>query len=232
MLRRPQIIAHRGASGYEYENSRAAFRRAIALDADGVELDVHATRDGDIVVHHDPEIRGAGPIALLSTAEVVAARLTNGEPVPLLSDVLSLLDGRTAWIEVKSLSASHDEGLLDVLGSGPTPERYAVHSFDHRIVHRLGLTAPWLRRGILLTAYVVDPVAVLRAADATTLWQAWEQIDEDLVAQVHGAGCELIAWTVNEMGDLERLGRMGVDGLCGNYPDRIRIATGPRPAST
>ena len=231
MLRRPQIIAHRGASGYEYENSRAAFRRAIALDADGVELDVHATRDGDIVVHHDPEIRGAGPIALLSTAEVVAARLTNGEPVPLLSDVLNLLDGRTAWIEVKALPASHDEALLDVLGAGPTPDRYAVHSFDHRIVHRLGLTAPWLRRGILLTAYVVDPVAVLRAADATTLWQAWEQIDEDLVAQVHGAGCELIAWTVNEMGDLERLGRMGVDGLCGNYPDRIRIATGPRPAS-
>jgi glycerophosphoryl diester phosphodiesterase len=231
MLRRPQIIAHRGASGYEYENSRAAFRRAIALDADGVELDVHATRDGDIVVHHDPEIRGAGAIALLSTAEVVAARLTNGEPVPLLSDVLSLLDGRTAWIEVKSLSASHDDALLDVLGAGPTPERYAVHSFDHRIVHRLGQTAPWLRRGILLTAYVVDPVAVLRAANATTLWQAWEQIDDDLVAQVHGAGCELIAWTVNEMGDLERLSRMGVDGLCGNYPDRIRIATGPRPAS-
>ncbi|MGE5926899.1 MAG: glycerophosphodiester phosphodiesterase [Gemmatimonadota bacterium] len=231
MLRRPQIIAHRGASGYEYENSRAAFRRAIALDADGVELDVHATRDGDIVVHHDPEIRGAGPIALLSTAEVVAARLTNGEPVPLLSDVLSLLDGRTAWVEVKALSPTHDEALLDVLGAGPTPDRYAVHSFDHRIVHRLGLTAPWLRRGILLTAYVVDPVAVLRAAAATTLWQAWEQIDEDLVAQVHGAGCELIAWTVNEMGDLERLSRMGVDGLCGNYPDRIRIATGPRPAS-
>lgn len=231
MLRRPHIIAHRGASGYEYENSRAAFRRAIALDADGVELDVHATRDGDIVVHHDPEIRGAGTIALLSTAEVVATRLTNGETVPLLSDVLTLLDGRSAWVEVKTLSPHHDDALLAVLGAGPTPDRYAVHSFDHRIVHRLGAIAPRLRRGILLTAYVVDPVAVLRAAGATTLWQAWEQIDEDLVAQVHGAECELIAWTVNEMGDLERLSRMGVDGLCGNYPDRIRIATGPRPAA-
>lgn len=231
MLRRPHIIAHRGASGYEYENSRAAFRRAIALDADGVELDVHATRDGGIVVHHDPEVRGAGPIALLSTAEVVSARLTNGEPVPLLSEVLDLLDGREAWVEVKSLTPHHDAALLAVLSAGPTPSRYAIHSFDHRIVRRLGTTAPWLRRGILLTAYVVDPVAVMRAAGATTLWQAWEQIDEDLVAQVHGAGGTLVAWTVNDMGDLERLGRMGVDGLCGNYPDRIRIATGPRPTS-
>jgi glycerophosphoryl diester phosphodiesterase len=229
MLRRPHIIAHRGASGYEYENSRAAFRRAIALDADGVELDVHATRDGAIVVHHDPEIRGVGTIALLSTAEVVAARLTNGEPVPLLSEVLGLLDGRAAWVEVKSLSAHHDEALLAVLRDGPTPERYAVHSFDHRIVQRLGAGAPWLHCGILLTAYVIDAVAVMHAAGATTLWQAWEQIDEDLVAQVHSAGFELVAWTVNEMGDLERLGRMGVDGLCGNYPDRIRIATGQRP---
>ncbi|MBA3258645.1 MAG: glycerophosphodiester phosphodiesterase, partial [Gemmatimonadales bacterium] len=58
---RPSIIAHRGASGYEYENSRAAFRRAVMLDADGIELDVHATRDGAIVVHHDFEIAGVGP---------------------------------------------------------------------------------------------------------------------------------------------------------------------------
>ena len=65
-MRRPYVIAHRGASGYEYENSRAAFRRAVMLDADGVELDVHATRDGAIVVHHDAEIPGFGPIALLS----------------------------------------------------------------------------------------------------------------------------------------------------------------------
>lgn len=228
MLRRPRTIAHRGASGYEYENSRAAFRRAIALDVDGVELDVHATRDGDIVVHHDADLPGIGPIALLSTAEVVAARLWNGEPVPLLSEVLELLDGCEVWVEVKALAPAHDTDLLRVLQSGPGPGKYAVHSFDHRIVRRLGEAAPWLRRGVLLTAYVVDPVGVLEAAGASTLWQAWEQIDEDLVARVHSAGAELIAWTVNEIGDLERLARMGVDGLCGNYPDRIRIATGPK----
>jgi glycerophosphoryl diester phosphodiesterase len=230
-MKRPQIIAHRGASGYEYENSRAAFRRAVALDADGVELDVHATRDGGIVVHHDPEIPGVGPISLLSTREVVASRLRNGEPVPLLEEVLALLDGTTVWIEVKSLTPLHDAALLAVLAGGPAPDRYAIHSFDHRIIRRLGQQSPGLRRGILLTAYVVDPVAVLEAAAATTLWQAWEQIDEELVAQVHAAGAELVAWTVNEIGDLERLARMGVDGLCGNYPDRIRIATGPRPAT-
>lgn len=228
MLKRPRTIAHRGASGYEYENSRAAFRRAIALDADGAELDVHATRDGVIVVHHDPDLPGLGPISLLSYAEVQDARLRNGETVPLLAEVLEILAGHDAWIEVKLLSPAHDDKLMALIASGPSPERCAVHSFDHRIIRRLGARAPQLRRGVLLTAYVLDPVRTLEDAGATVLWQEWRLIDDELIARVHDAGGEVIAWTVNEVGDLERLARMGIDGLCGNYPDRIRIATGPK----
>ena len=120
-MRRPSVIAHRGASGYEYENSRAAFRRAVMLDADGVELDVHATRDGGIVVHHDPELPGVGPIALLSAAEARQVRIRNGETLPLLSEVLELVGDRDVWVEVKSLPALHDQTLLAVLDRGPAP---------------------------------------------------------------------------------------------------------------
>jgi glycerophosphoryl diester phosphodiesterase len=226
-MRRPSVIAHRGASGYEYENSRAAFRRAIMLDADGVELDVHSTRDGGIVVHHDSTIPGIGSIAQLSLAEARQVKIRNGEPLPLLAEILDLMGDREVWVEVKSLPATHDQQLLEVLDRGPAPHRYAVHSFDHRIVCRLGEARPSLRRGILLSAYLLDPVAVMRAAGATTLWQEWQQVDQDLINQVHEAGGSVIAWTVNELGDLDRLRRMGVDGLCGNYPDRIRVAIAP-----
>jgi glycerophosphoryl diester phosphodiesterase len=227
-MRRPSVIAHRGASGYEYENSRAAFRRAVMLDADGIELDVHATRDGGIVVHHDAEIPGAGPIAQLSLAEARKTRIRNGEPLPLLAEILGLVGERDVWVEIKSLPAAHDQQLLDVLSSGPAPARYAIHSFDHRIVDRLGEARPSLRRGILLSAYLKDPVAVMRAVGATALWQEWQLVDQDLVNQIHASGGELIAWTVNELGDLDRMVRLGVDGLCGNYPDRIRVAISPR----
>jgi glycerophosphoryl diester phosphodiesterase len=227
-MRRPSVIAHRGASGYEYENSRAAFRRAIMLDADGVELDVHSTRDGGIVVHHDHEIPGMGPIAQLSLAEARMVRIPNGEPLPLLTEVLDLVGDRDVWVEVKSLPAAHDQQILDILESGPAPARYAVHSFDHRIVCRLGAAQPALHRGILLSAYLLDPVSVMLAAGATTLWQEWQQVDQDLVNQVHDAGFTVVAWTVNELGDLDRMVRLGVDGLCGNYPDRIRVAIAPR----
>ena len=227
-MRRPRVIAHRGASGYEYENSRAAFRRAVMLDADGIELDVHCTRDGAIVVHHDPAIPGVGPIAQLSLSEARQVRIRNGEQLPVLGEVLDLVGNREVWVEVKSLPTLYDRQLLDVLAAGPAPERYAVHSFDHRIVYRLGEALPELKRGILLSAYLQDPVSVMRAAGATTLWQEWQQVDQELVTQVHDAGGEVVAWTVNELGDLDRMVRLGVDGLCGNYPDRIRVAIAPR----
>jgi glycerophosphoryl diester phosphodiesterase len=227
-MRRPSVIAHRGASGYEYENSRAAFRRAVTLDADGVELDVHSTRDGAIVVHHDPEIPGVGPIAQLSLAEARQVRIRNGEPLPLLTEILELVGDRDVWVEVKSLPPAHDRQLLEILERGPAPGRYAVHSFDHRIVYRLGEAQPALKRGILLSAYLRDPVAAMRSTGATTLWQEWQQVDQDLVNKVHESGGTVIAWTVNELGDLDRMVRLGVDGLCGNYPDRIRVAIAPR----
>jgi glycerophosphoryl diester phosphodiesterase len=227
-MRRPVVIAHRGASGYEYENSRAAFRRAVMLDADGVELDVHATSDGGIVVHHDAEIPGVGAIAQLTVAEARQVRLRNGETVPLLGEILELVGDRDVWVEVKSLPQRYDTALLAILDRGPAPDRYAVHSFDHRIIHRLGEARPALRRGILLSAYLCDAVSVMRSVGATTLWQEWRQVDQDLVNQVHQAGGTVIAWTVNEIGDLDRMVRLGVDGLCGNYPDRIRVAIAPR----
>lgn len=227
-MRRPYVIAHRGASGYEYENSRAAFRRAIMLDADGVELDIHATRDGALVVHHDSEIPGFGPIAQLSRAEARQVRIRNGEPLPLLSEVLELAGDREVYVEVKSLPEIHDEELLAVLDRGPAPARYSVHSFDHRIVRRLGQCRPDLRRGILLSAYLDDPVAAMCRVGAATLWQEWQLVDQELVNRVHDAGFSIIAWTVNEIGDMERMARLGVDGLCGNYPDRIRVAIATR----
>ena len=231
-MRRPSVIAHRGASGYEYENSRAAFRRAVMLDADGVELDVHATRDGGIVVHHDPEIPGVGPICQLSLAEARQVRIRSGETLPLLTEILDLVGDRDVWVEVKTLPAVYDHVLLNILDQGPAPSRYAIHSFDHRIVHRLGQARPSLPRGVLLSAYLQDPVAVMRAVGATTLWQEWQQVDQELVANVHEAGLRVIAWTVNEIGDLDRMVRLGVDGLCGNYPDRIRVAIAPRLGET
>jgi glycerophosphoryl diester phosphodiesterase len=222
---RPSVIAHRGASGHALENSLAAFRLAAELGADGIELDVHASRDGELFVHHDALLPGEGPIAALPAERVGAHRLANGEPVPTLAQSLATIGSRDVWVEVKGLDPAFDVVLLDVLERGPAPERYAVHGFDHRIVARLGRLRPGLRRGVLLSSYLLDPIEPLRATGAGTLWQEHNLVDQALVDALHAAGYRLVAWTVNELADLQRLVRLGVDGLCGNYPERISAAT-------
>ena len=218
----PMVIAHRGASGYALENSIAAFREASARGADGVELDVHATADGKFLVHHDPAIGGIGPIAELPASRFAAHRLANGEPLPSLGEALSAASGLDVWVEVKGLEPRWDANLLAVLDGGPTPDRYAVHSFDHRIIARLGERQPALRRGVLLTSYLVDSVAAVHAADADALWMEASLIDSDLVESMTAAGVSVIAWTVNSESEIRRLTTLGVHGICGNYPDLIR----------
>jgi glycerophosphoryl diester phosphodiesterase len=233
-MHRPSIIAHRGASGYEIENSRAAFRRALLLDADGVELDVHATHDGALVVHHDALLPDLGHIGDLAAGDVATFRLRNGESIPHLDEVFALLGDRDVRVEVKTLPERYDGVLLATLDAGPG--RYSVHSFDHRIVHRLHRRRASLRLGCLVSSYLLDHIAVLRSSGALDLWQEWPLIDPALVDAVHEAGGEIIAWTVNAMHDAVRLADLGVDGLCGNFPDRLRAAVssgrGSVPAAT
>ena len=219
--RRPIILAHRGASGHRCENSLEAFREARTLGADGVELDVHTTKDGGLVVHHDPGLPGLGSIADLELEQVRRHRLSNGEPVPDLASALSALEGLEVWIELKTLPSSSDSELLTTIDDSPSPDACAVHSFDHRIVARIGSRRPGLRRGILSTAYPMDPFAQLVAAGANTLWQEWHLIDTQLVDGIHRMGAKLIAWTVNDAALAHRLTELGVDGLCGNFPERL-----------
>ena len=219
---RPLVIAHRGASGTELENSLAAFRAAAAQGADGVELDVHATADGELIVHHDEGVRGIS-ISRSSARAIAALRLANGEPVPTLSQALAAIaPALRVFVEVKTLAPRWDERLLETLDRGPNPPGYAVHSFDHRIVRRLGERRPTLTSGVLATAYFVRPVAALEDARASVLWQDRSLADEMLVRTVHGAGAKLIVWTVDEPAEITRLVGWGVDGICTNFPEPAR----------
>lgn len=218
----PRILAHRGASGYAVENSLEAFREARRRGADGVELDVHPSADGAFIVHHDPEVPGAGAIAGLTLSKIKARVLANGETIPTLAEALAASAGLEVWVELKALDPGLDEALLEAVG-GPDPALIGVHSFDHRIIARLGNRMPGLRRGVLSVSYPVDPVIQMRDAGAQFLWQEWRSIDAELVQEIHRMGGEVIAWTVPDAGAARRLADLGVDALCGNFPDRLRI---------
>ncbi len=228
-MTRPLVIAHRGASAVEVENSIAAFRAAGRLGADGVELDIHATADGALVVHHDARIAGEF-IPASKAAAIRSKRLLNGEPPPLLEEALAAIDSRLrVYVEVKTLPPSSDARLLAVLDEGPNPSGYAVHGFDHRILARLGRLRPSLPRGVLSVSYPVRPLATLQDAGASAFWQDRELVDAELAATLHGAGAQLIVWTVDDPAEMTHLAEIGADGLCTNRPDVARRAVDALP---
>ena len=218
---KPLVIAHRGASSIELENSLAAFRAARDQGADAVELDVHATLDGELIVHHDPSVMGL-PIAQARARDLAARPLLNGEPIPTLAQALDVLGQLKVFVEVKVLDPRWDDRLLETLDRGPNPFGYAVHSFASHVVRRLGQKRPALPRGVLSEVATRHPGQTLEDATAQTLWQEWKTLDEVLVTTVHDLDATIIAWTVDNPADMERFVRLGVDGICTNHPERGR----------
>jgi glycerophosphoryl diester phosphodiesterase len=217
-MTRPAVIAHRGASREAPENTLAAFSRALDLGADGIELDVHTTADGTVVVHHDPVPRPSPgqsglawrPLAAMSLAEV--QRLRRGDDaIPTLAAVLDLVGDRmTVYCELKGAGVVEAAAPLLARHAGPC----AMHAFDHRAVLRAAEIAPHVPRGILLMSRLVDTSHALQAARATTLWPQTEFVDAALVAEVHRMDAAIIAWTANDPLIVAQLTALGVDGLC------------------
>ncbi|MGD2135963.1 MAG: glycerophosphodiester phosphodiesterase [Gemmatimonadales bacterium] len=220
------VIAHRGASADEVENSIAAFRLALDQGADGIELDVYVTLDGVPVVHHDPEI-GSLPIWRMTADAVTGSTLANGEAVPTLAQALAAIGPESeVFVEVKELPSANDAHLFAALDTAPSPERCRVHSFDHRIVHRLKDQRPELACGILSASYPVHPLRPLQDATAGVLWQQESLIDEGLIRMAHDSGYRVYAWTVDHPDRIRTLVSLGVDAVCTNRPAVARGVIG------
>lgn len=221
---RPAIIAHRGVPRLLPENTLAGFARALADGADGIELDVHVTADHQVVVHHDESLSwpdDAGGPMILADESLAALRAATGAELPTLTDVLELV-GHRATVHVELKGAGVEGAVVDVIRASHA--RCAIHAFDHRAIRRAAALAPELPRGVLLVGRVVDPLAVLRSAGASTLWQEWTLLDADLVAEVHAGGGAVVAWTVNDMAAARRLAAMDVDAICTDWPGPLRAA--------
>jgi glycerophosphoryl diester phosphodiesterase len=229
----PEIVGHRGAPRDRLENTLASFEQALDLGADALELDVHATRDGVVVVHHDAALSSGIEqadladltIESLSWSELREIEIGPGATVPRLEDVLALAARRaTVYVEIKG---ARIETLVvrDITRSSAT---CAVHAFDHRVAGRVSALAPTLPTGVLVVGRLVQPAAALRAAGARDYWQHHAEIDPELVAEVHGAGGRVVAWTVNDGAEGAALAAMGVDALCTDLPGAMRAAVAER----
>ncbi|HEX5408817.1 MAG TPA: glycerophosphodiester phosphodiesterase [Gemmatimonadaceae bacterium] len=227
--RRPLLIAHRGTPRERPENTLPAFLRALELGADGIEIDVHVTRDGTVVVHHDPVPRATAPsgrlagrpIDALTFDELQGFSIHGVALIPTLAETLAVVKGRAElFVELKG--AGIESAVVEQIRTSAMPSRCAVHSFDQDAIRRLGELAPELRRGLLFDRAPTDISASMRDTGARDVWPHWELINPALVGAVHAAGGRVIAWTVNRPDVARALTAQGVDGLCTDVLGELR----------
>ncbi len=219
----PLIIAHRGASAERPENTLAAFRRALALDADGIELDVHLTRDGVPVVFHDATLRRLtgipGRIARKTWAELRTLRVRGGEPIPRLADVLRLTRGLTV-VQIE-LKAGPVAPVIRAIRSARATEWVILASFDRRLVAAARDEAPAIPR-MLIAEGREAPAALVRhlaACGASGLSVNHRAIRSAAwINHFHARGYAVWTWTVNDPALARRLSDWGVDALLGDDP--------------
>ncbi len=230
---RPLLIAHRGAPRERPENTLPSFLRALELGADGIELDVHLSGDGVVVVHHDEVPRAIAPsgrlagrrIDSLTFDELQGFAVGGSALIPTLDEVLAVVKGR-AWLFVELKGAGTEEAVVRAIEASAAPERCAVHGFDHAAVRRVHELAPGIRCGILFDRAPVDVTASMAASGALDVWPQWALVDAALVEAVHGAGGRVIPWTVNRPEAARTLAALGVDAICTDLLADVRAALG------
>lgn len=228
---RPMLIGHRGAPRERPENTLPSFLRALELQADGIELDVHCTLDRVVVVHHDEIPRATPPSGRLAGRRIDALTFDELQGfsvrglalISTLAEALAVIRGRAeVFVELKG--AAIEREVVGVIRASIAPERCAVHSFDHAQVARARALAPEIRGGILFDRAVSDPAAAMRASNALDVWPSREHVTEMLVREVHDNGGRVIPWTVNDGGQAVALAALGVDGLCTDFLSVLRAA--------
>ena len=238
------VAAHRGGALLWPENSLLAFRNAIALGADYLEFDVHLSRDGEVVVIHDPTLdrttSGGGPVRDRSLAELRALRLRDGtggvteESLPTLDEVARLVTpgNRQMLVEIKVDERGRrypeiEEKVLAILDRRGTTHAAVVMAFERETWRRVRELRPDVRAGALYSPRTLDAMGSTAAHEMEAAQKAGvvfvglqhSLIGADVVDQARRLRLVLGAWTVNEEGAMVRLIQLGVGLIISDRPD-------------
>ena len=246
---RPRVFGHRGAAGLAPENTLVSFERAVREGAGALELDVHGTRDGVVVVIHDATLErttdGAGSVREVGFAELRRCdagfrfEAGGGHPfrgrgvrVPSLEEVLEAFPAVPLNIEIKQSDPPIEAAVVDLLDRHGALDRVLLAAEDDRIMRRIRDCA----LGVATSAAhaeahdffercfsdrFADYTPVARALQIPPRVADIELVAPETVAIAHRFGLEMHVWTINDEAEMERLLDLGVDGVMSDFPDRL-----------
>lgn len=227
-----RIAGHRGAMDLEPENTIASFQTAARLGVDELELDVHLSRDGEIVVMHDDTVdrttNGTGRVDQLDWADLKELRVAGQHPIPLLADVFEAIPDIPIQIEVKAPAAAR--AVLSLLEKRPEwAARAMMLSFHLDAIAAVPTGQPGLKRGIVVHANAEDPFGDARALEVDFLLVHAAFKDSPEAAQYIREGRDIGVWPVQTYDEVAEVIALGFTRTTSNDP---RIAMAAREAAT
>ncbi|GGX95802.1 glycerophosphodiester phosphodiesterase [Streptomyces fructofermentans] len=213
-------IGHRGIMGVEPENTLRSFVAAQHAGLDVIELDLHLSKDGALVVMHDADVDrttdGSGPIAGKTLAELRALDAGRGERVPVFEEVL---DAVTAPLQAEIKDVAAARALAEVMNGRDLAARVEVLSFHDEAVAEIARLVPGVRTALVASRYGTDVVERATAVGATSLVLNIRRLTLEIVERARKADLRIIGWVVNTQDHLRLVRALGLDGATTDYPE-------------
>jgi glycerophosphoryl diester phosphodiesterase len=222
-------IGHRGAKAYEPENTLQAFQKALDLNSDGIELDVHLSSDGYIIVIHDETIdrttNGKGLVSSFTLAELKSFLIDGKYQIPTLNEVFDLVDKRCLInIELKGLgTAPKVVALIEkyIAEKNWNYNHFIISSFEWNMLEETSNLNPNISIGVLTEENLDTALAFAEKIKAKSIHPDFNLLNEENVHQMQDKGFLILPWTVNSEEDIQKIKSYKVNGIISDNPDKI-----------
>ncbi len=205
------IIGHRGASGH-LENTIPSFELALEQGADGFELDVRESGDGQLVVVHDSVV---GSHAVKSSPYKVFCDTEDGSRIPLLEDVLKQFGGKT-FLDIELKETGFEQKAIDLIKKYSNETKVLISGFDCDMLNKVHELSPHIELGFIYNRTQDEESRHNSPIDYVI--PQFRLASRELISEIHEEDLQVYAWTVNEVSEMERLISLGVDGIITDEP--------------
>ena len=222
-------IAHRGAKAYEPENTLAAFAKAIELQSDAIEFDVHLSADGEIIVIHDETVdratNGSGFVKDLSLSALKKMKIGNEHEIPTLSETFDFVNQRCLInIELKAFETA--EPVVKLIEYYVTQKnwkysQFLVSSFDWPALQKVRDLHVEIPLGVLTETDLELAIGFAEFVKAETIHPYFHLLTAENTSHMQQKGFKVFAWTVNEWEDIQNIKSFKVNGIISDFPDRL-----------
>lgn len=223
-------IGHRGAKGHVAENTSASVEKALALGADGVEIDVFRCKSGEIVVFHDKTLERTtnreGYIEDFTYFQLRGILVEENYHIPLLQDILKIIDKKALLnVELKgSGTATTVSQILNyyIANKGWKPEQFIVSSFNWDELKAFKKVNTQIPLGILTDKDPLEAISIAKELEAKAICSYYKNLTQENIKKIQGEGFKVNAWTVNNPRDIKQLKQWQVNAIISDYPERVK----------